>query len=346
MAKKSTAPKLSVREIIAAIRKGDPATCYVLHGEEAYYIDLIVSNLEKYVVPEDERDFNLDVFYGNDADIDYVIAAAQQFPVMSQRRLVILKEAQGMHQARTALEKLGPYLARPNQTTTFVLVYKGEPFAASSKILKGASEGGAVVFRSDIPRDYQLKNHLRDFCTERRISMEEKALDMLIEYIGAPLSKLFGEVNKLVTIKGEGKRITCDDIEKNIGISKDFNNFELVNALSRKDYPKAIQIIKYFESNPKTNPTPVTTASIFNYFANLVTAHYMPDKSDAAMMQEFKFKAPVQLNVIKDGLRNYSAGRAVNAIHHIREFDTKSKGIGSALNEYDLLCELIFKIFS
>ncbi len=344
MAKSVKGP--GVRDIIADIRHGEAAPTYVLMGEEAYYIDLIVENLEKYVVNEADRDFNYNVFYGNDADIDYVVATAQQFPVMADRKLVILKEAQSMNQAKTQLERFGSYLARPNQTTVFVIVYKGEPFGASSKLIKGAKEGGAVIFRSDVPRDYELESHVRDYCQSKKMSIEDKAMKLLCEYIGPPLSKLFGELNKLISIKGGKGKITSEDVEKNIGISKDFNNFELINALSTKDYPKAMKIVKYFESNPKSNPTVMTTSVIFNYFANLVIAHYLPDKSDKSLMETFGFKAQIQLRSLKDGLRNYSAMQAVNAIHYLREFDTKSKGIGSYVNEYALLRELIFKLFT
>ena len=344
MAKKAN--DIGIREIISSIRKGNCAPVYILMGEEAYYIDLIVENLERYVINESDKDFNYNVFFGNDADIDYVVATAQQFPVMAPRKLVILKEGQSMIQAKNQLERFAPYVSRPNQNTVFAIVYKGEPLGASSKLIKAAKEGGAVIFRSDVPRDYELESHVRDYRADRRITIDEKAMKMLCEYIGAPLSKLFGEINKLITIKGGTGRITCDDIEKNIGISKDFNNFELINALSVKDYPKAIRIVNYFESNPKLNPTVVTTAVIFNYFSNVVIAHYLPDKSDDSLKSELGLKSKPQLWTLKDGMRNYSPAKAVNAIHHIREFDSKSKGIGSYLNEFDLMRELVFKLFT
>lgn len=344
MAKKENSP--GIRDIISDIRHGNPAPVYVLMGEEAYYIDLIVDNLEQYVISEEDRDFNYNVFYGNDADLDYVVATAQQFPVMADRKLVILKEAQSMVQAKTQLERLGSYLARPNQTTVFAVVYKGDSLNATSKLIKGAKEGGAVIFRSDVPRDYELESLARDYCQNRKTSIEGKALKLLCEYIGTPLSKLFGELNKLITIKGEKGKITCEDVEKNIGISKDFNNYELINALSVKDYPKAMMIVKYFESNPKANPTVITTGVMFNYFSNIVTAHYLRDKSDQSLRDTFGFKAQVQLRSLKDGMRCYTPMQAVNCIHYLREFDTMSKGIGSYLNEYALLRELIFKIFT
>lgn len=344
MAKNET--ESGIRSIIDNIRKGNPAPVYLLMGPEAYYIDLIVANLEKYIIPEEDRDFNFNVFYGNDADVDYTIGVAQQFPVMAPRKLVILKEAQSMQQSKSQLERFAPYVSKPNSNTVFAIVFKGDPLAASSKLVKAVKEGNGVIFTSNVPRDYELLGHVKDYCASRRIAADDKALQLLCEYIGAPLSKLFGELNKLILIKGADGRITSEDVEKNIGISKDYNNFELINALSLKDYPKAQRIIRHFESNPKQNPSVVTTGILFNFFSNLVIAHYLGDKSDNSLRSEFGFKAKVQLDTLKDGLRNYSPMQAVNAIHHLREFDTKSKGIGSTGNEYDLLRELVFKVFT
>lgn len=337
----------NVREIISDIQKGRFNPVYILMGEEAYFIDLIVQNIEKYAVDEADRDFNSNIFYGNDADIDYVMGAAQQFPVMAPRKLVMLKEAQSMVKAKTELERLAPYISRPNQSTIFVVIYKGDSFTATSKIMKAAKESDAVVFKSAMVKDWQLPAQIKDYCAMRKVSIEEKAVQLLCDYIGNPLSKLFGEVNKLISIAGgKGARITCDDIEKNIGISKDFNNFELLNAIGEKNYPKAIQIVNYFRNNPKTNPTVVTTGMIINFFMNLIIAHYLPDKSDQSIMTALNFKYPKQVSNIRVAMRNYTAMQTVNAIHHIREFDIHSKGIESQQNEYDLLQELIFKMFT
>lgn len=344
MAKKES---VTYREIIQSVSARDCAPVYILMGEESYFIDLIVDNFEKQLIPEEDRDFNYDMFYGNDADIDYVVGVAQQFPVMAERKLVMLKEAQSMHQAKNQLEKFAAYCSRPNPSTVLVIAFKGDNLNANSKLLKAVKEGGGVIFRSPVPREYQLPAYIKDYCLQRKIGIDEKAVSMLAEYIGPPLSKLFGEINKLIGIKGPGaERITSEDIEKNIGISKDFNNFELVNALGEKNYPKAVQIVRHFASTPKNNPTVLTTGILFNFFSNLVIAHYMPDKSDAALRDQFGFKAPAQFAGMRNALRNYSAAQAVNAVHYLREFDIKSKGIGSYVNEYDLLAELIFKLFT
>ena len=340
-------PAAEARKIISDIRKRDCAPVYILMGEEAYYIDLIVDNFEKYYIDEEDRDFNLNVFYGNDADIDYVVGVAQQFPVMSDRKLVILKEAQSMWQAKGQLDKFAPYVSHPSSATVFVIAYKGDSLAATSKLLKAAKDNGAVVFKSPVPRDYELVPCIRDYCASRKVAIDPKAVQLLADYIGAPLSKLFGEINKLIGIKeNSDRRITCDDIEKNIGISKDFNNLELLNAVRRRDYPKAVRIVKHFSENPKVNPTPVTTAFLLTFFSNLVIAYYLPDKSDASISAALGLKTSFQLRELKEAMMQYNAAKAVNAIHYLREFDAKSKGIGSVADEYSLLLDMIFKIFT
>ena len=169
---------------------------------------------------------------------------------------------------------------------------------------------------------------------------------MLCDYIGAPLSKVFGEIKKLAMIKGNVKRITAEDIEKHIGVSKDYNNFELLKSVSSKNYLHTMKILKYFEKNPKTNPTIVTNSMLFSLFQKIAIIHYLPDKSEKSMMEALGVRSAWQLKDVKEGLRNYNPRQSVNAVHYCREFDTKSKGIGSYQNEYDLFRELIFKIFT
>ncbi len=335
------------REIITNINKGIFSPVYLLMGEEDYYIDCIVNAIESKGIAEEDRDFNQNVYFGIDANMETVVAACQQLPIMASRRIVILKEAQSKQQAKQSLEKLAPYVLKPNQSTVFVVAYKGENLNATSALMKNASKAGALIFKSERVKDYQLPSHLKDYCALHKCSVDDNATRMLCDYIGGPLTKLFGEVNKLIQIKGPGsQRITAEDVEKNIGISKDFNNFELTTAVANKNYPKAVQIIRYFKSNPKTNPTTMTTTVLFNFFSKLVIAHYLPDKSDNSLKAELGLRFQAQLNELKDGMRNYNPYRAVNAVHALRDFDVKSKGVNSFQNEYDLLTELIFKIFT
>ncbi len=337
----------SFQEILSAIKGGKKlAPVYILMGEEAYFIDTLVDAFENYVIPEEDRDFNQNIFYGNDADIEAVVACARQFPVMADRKLVLLKEAQTMNQAKNQLEKIAPYVKQPSTNTVFVVAYKGESLNATSKVLKAASASGSVVFNSAIVREYQLPAQVRDFCNSRKVNMNDKAISLLCEYIGLPLSKIFGEITKLIQIKGNDKSITCEDIEKNIGISKDYNIFELLKAVASKNYPQAMKIVKYFSQNPKPNPTVMATSNLFNLFSRICICHYTSDKSDKSLLEATGLKSTYQLKEVKEGARNYNPAQAVKAVHAIREFDAKSKGVGSYQNEYDLLQELIFKIFT
>lgn len=336
----------NIRQIISDIDKGKFKPVYFLYGSEAYYIDLIVDHLEASAVAPEDRDFNYNLYYGVDTDIETVVGAAQQFPVMADRKLVILKEAQAMLNAKSQLEKLIPYLEKPNGTAILVVTYKGEKFNAILPVVKAAGKTG-VTFKSESPRDYELPVHVKDYCQQHKTGIDDKAVSMLCDYIGGPLSKLFGELNKLIQIKGSGGgRITSEDVERNIGISKDYNNFEFQKAIQQRNYPKCMAIIKYFHNNPKANPTVVTTAVLFSFFSKLAIAHFVTPRTDAALMSALELKTPYALREMKEGMRNYPPANTINAIHHLREFDAKSKGVNSFQKEYDLLKELVFKIMT
>ena len=335
------------REILASIKKNmNLSPVYILMGEETFYIDRLVEAFENHIIPESDRDFNQTVFYGNDSDIDVIVATCQQFPVMSDRRLVILKEAQTMHQAKSQIDKLAPYISRPNGATIFVVVFKGDNLTSTSKVIKAGAASKSTVFKSEAVKEWQLGSHIKDYCSSIGFSIEEKATAMLCDYIGGPLSKVFGEINKLSMIKGGDKKITASDIEAHIGISKDYNNFELIKSVASKNFPQTMKILKYFEKNPKTNPTVVTNSMLFSFFQKISIAHYLSDKSEKGMMDGLGVKNSWQLKDVKEGIRFYNPRQSVNAIHYCRDFDTKSKGVESYQNEFDLLRELIFKIFT
>ncbi|MBD5278709.1 MAG: DNA polymerase III subunit delta [Bacteroides sp.] len=344
--KSNTSP--SYREIIDNIKKHNFASVYILMGEEPYYIDLIVDAIEKNVVKEENRDFDQLVFYGADADLDVVIASARQYPVMGDMQLVIFKEAQSYPGQKTQLDKLSSYIAQPNSKAVLVIAFKGDNLSSTSTLMKTASKASdhVVVFKSPKIRDYQLAVPIKDYCRQKKVSIEEKAVMLLIEYIGNSLQKLFGEIDKLIVGAGSEKRITASMVEENIGISKEFNNFELTKALSTKDYPKTLRILEYFRKNPKNNPTVLTTSILFGFFSKLVVAHFTKDKSDGALMEALQLKSPYALKEIRDGLAMYSPRQSLAAISALRDFDCKSKGIGSLQGEYDLQRELIFKIFT
>lgn len=345
MAKKAT-DTVSYRSILTDISRKKFASVYILMGEEPYYLDSLTETLEREVIDEADKDFNCRIFYGADADISAVVASCRQLPVMSPKQLVVLKESQSLQNAKMQLEKLAPYVENPNPQTVFVVVYKGEALKSTSKLIKGATVGGGVVFKSNLVRDYQLAGPVRDYCASKKVSIDEKAVTLLCEYIGNPLSKLFGEIDKLIVSTGGSARITSEDIEKNIGISKDFNNFELVKAIANRNYPMAMRIVEYFQNNPKQNPVVVTVATLYKFFSQITEVLFMSDRTDNAMMRALDVKSVYALTDIKAGLRMYNARQAVNIIHALRDLDCRVKGIDSFQNEHELLKEMIFTIFT
>lgn len=340
---------LTYRDVLERIKKKEFSSVYLLMGEEPYYIDLIVDALEHSVVTEENQAFDQLIYFGADSDLEVVMASARQYPVMGELQLVILKEAQTCQGSKTQLDRLAPYIAQPNSHGVFVLAYKGDNLSATSALMKAASKAPekVTVFKSPKIRDYQLAGPIKDYCRQKHISIEEEALQILIEYIGNSLQKLFGEIDKLIVGSRDGvKRITAGMVEENIGISKEFNNFELTKAIAMKDYPKTLRILDYFKKNPKNNPTVMTTAVLQKFFSQIVVAHFNADKTDRGLMEALQLKTPYALKDIREGLRMYTPRQSLAAISALRDFDCKSKGIGSLQNEYDLQRELIFKIFT
>lgn len=344
MAKKAAA--VGFRELISDVNRGNYASVYLLMGDEDYYIDRLVEALESKVVPDEEKDFNSATYYGADVDVKQVISRAQQFPLMSERQLVMFKEAQAMEKAKTKLELLVPYVKHANETTVLVITFKGDTLAANSQLVKTIQSEGGVVFKSEKLKDYQLVGPLSDYCREKKVRIDDRSLALLCEYIGSPLSKLFGEVDKLIVAAGPEGIINSDLIEAVIGISKEYNSFELIKKLSVRDYKSSMRIVDYFARNPKQNPGVVVVATLFNYFSKLFIAAIAKDKSDSGLMNELELKTSYALTDYKNGLKNYKAGAIDSIIHAIRAQDVMSKGVGSTQNEYDLLKELIYKIFT
>ena len=335
---------MTFNEILNDIRNRKFYPVYILMGEEPYYIDKISEALEASVIPEEERDFNFNVMYGADVKPETVLTAAQQYPVMAERQMVMFKEAQSMQRAKTVLDALIPYVEKPTLSTVLVVVFKGD--SVSAKLQKAATKNSknVVLFNSPQIRDYNLPTVVKDYCKSNKISIEPKAIEMICEFVGTNLTNLFSELEKLLIAEGKGTLITPELIEKNIGYSKDFNNLELTTALANRNYAKAVRIVKYFRDNPRSNPTVVTTGTLFSYFQKLVIANFTADKSESNLVKMLGLKNSYGLKNIRPGMASYNAMQTLRAISLIREFDTKSKGIDSMQKEYDLLLELVFKL--
>lgn len=334
------------REILSDIKKRKFAPVYIMMGEEPYYIDRLMSALESSVVAEEDREFDQSVFYGADNNLGGVLESASRFPMMSDRQLVLFKESQALLRAKTQLDKLRAYVESPNPNTVLAISFKGDKLNATSDIMKAAKKNKeVVVFESQKVKDYQLADIVRDYCTSEKISMEEKAVHILTDRVGTSLTNLFSEIEKLrVALKGDGQRITADMVLDQIGVSREFNNFELVKALARRDFFQVVNIVRYFEVNPKDNPTAKSTGIIFKFFQQLLVASFSPDKSDKALMEALHLKNSYPLRDLRTGLANYNAAQAVRAVSAIRRFDVMSKGIGSFQKEYALLLELVLTL--
>ena len=331
MAKETTYEEIA-RELKNRIYK----PVYYLMGEESYYIDRISEYIAQTVLNENEKEFNQTIVYGADTDIATVINAAKRYPMMSKYQVVIVKEAQNIKN----IEELAYYLQKPLDSTILVLCHKHGTLDRRKKLAAEIEKVG-VLFESKKIKDAQLPGFISSYLKRRSVEIEPKASEMMAEFVGADLSRMAGELEKLIiTLPREQKRITPEQIERNIGISKDYNNFELRNALVAKDVFKANQIIKYFEENPKTNPLQMTLSVLFNFFSNLMLAYYAPDKSEQGIANQLGLKSPWQSKDYMAAMRKY-----MQIIGEIRYCDAKSKGVGNpSLEDGDLLRELVYKI--
>ena len=314
---------------------------YYLMGEESYYIDRISEYIAQTVLNENEKEFNQTILYGADTDIATIINAAKRYPMMSKYQVVIVKEAQGVKN----IDELSYYLQKPLESTILVLCHKHGVLDRRKKLAAEIEKVG-VLFESKKIKDTQLAGFITSYLKRKSIEIEPKASEMMAEFVGTDLSRMAGELEKLIITLPKGqKRITPEQMEQNIGISKDYNNYELRNALIIKDVFKAKQIIKYFEENPKTNPLQMTLSVLFNFFSNLMLAYYAPEKSEQGIAAQLGLKSPWQSKDYLAAMRKYSGVKVMQIIGEIRYCDAKSKGVGnSSLGDGELLRELVYKI--
>lgn len=314
---------------------------YFLMGEESYYIDSIAGYIGDHVLTDSEKEFNQTVVYGADVDIATVINAAKRYPMMSEHQVVIVKEAQAIR----GLDELSYYLQKPQPSTLLVLCYKHGVLDKRKK-LAGEIEKKGILFESKKLRESQLPAFITSYMKRKGVDIETKATSMLADFVGTDLSRLVGEMEKLIiTLQKNQTRVTPEQIERNIGISKDYNNFELRAALIEKDVLKANRIVKYFEENPKTNPIQMTLSLLFGFFSNLMLAYYAPEKSEQGIASFLNLKSNWQSREYINAMHRYSGVKTMHIIHDIRYADAASKGVGnSSASSGDILKELVFKI--
>ncbi len=332
---------VTYEEIVKDVRIKKFCPIYLLMGEEDYYIDRVSDYIIDTALNENEKEFNLTVMYGLDTDIASVINNAKRYPMMSEYQVVIVKEAQNIK----SWDGLSFYLQQPLNTTILIICYKHGSIDKRKKIVAEIEKVG-MVFESKKLKETQLPGFISAYLKRKKIEIEPKATEMMADFVGNDLNRMAGELDKLIiTLPKNKSRISPDDIEKNIGISKDYNNFELKNALIEKDILKANKIVKYFNDNPKNNPLQPTIALLFNYFSNLMVAFYSPDKTERGVASFLGLKSPWLAKEYLSGMSRYSGVKVMNIITEIRRCDAKSKGIGnSSISQGELLRELVFFI--
>jgi DNA polymerase-3 subunit delta len=331
---------VTYEEILSDLKNRIFKPVYFLAGEEPYYIDLLTDYIQEKVLPESEKAFNQIIVYGDDTNISSIIDTARRFPMMSSHQVLIVKEAQSLKK----LDDLIIYLEKPLLSTILVFSYKYKTIDKRTKLFKTLESHG-VYFESARIRDYLIPAWIERYLMLKGIKTDPSASAMLTEFLGTDLHKIVNELDKLIITLPPGKPfITTSLIEKNIGISKDYNNFELQKAIGEKNILKANMIVHYFANNPKDNPLTLSIASLFGFFSKLLTYHYLTDKSKNNVAAVLKVN-PFFVKDYENSALKYNVSKTVQIISLLRTYDMKSKGFGDPGTEPgDLLKELVFRI--
>ena len=337
--KKSSIP---FEDIMRRIEQRQYAPVYILMGDESYYIDQITDAIANSVLKPEEQDFNQTILFGADVTAAQVVDIAKGYPMMSSHRVVIVKEAQNVK----SLDALEKYLVNPMPTTILVWCYKNGLIDKRKKVVAKAESVG-IVFESKKKRDYELNTFINKYLKAKNVQIDAKSSDMIAEHVGADLSRLVSELDKIIlSLDDKNRIITPEMVEQKIGISKEFNTFELRSAIINKDVYKANLIINYFEKNPKSGSIYAFLPLLFSYFQNLMIAYYAPNRSNEADVARFlELKSSWAAKDYILGMRNYSGVKAMQIIEKIREVDAKSKGLDNPNTSADeLMKELLFFI--
>jgi DNA polymerase-3 subunit delta len=340
-------PEMNAADIIKDLQQKKYKPLYLLHGEEPYYIDLVSNFVENKLLPDAEKGFNQTVLYGKDTDIMTVLGASKRYPMMADYQVVLVKEAQDMKWGGDDTDKkninpLLSYLENPLSSTILVFCYKYVKFDKRKKTYKAIEKNG-LIFDSAPLYDSKVPAWIVDFISDKGYKINQQASLMLAEYLGNDLSKIANELEKLMLNVAGGQEITLKHIHDNIGISKEYNVFELQTALSKKDAFKANQIINYFEANPKANPIALVLGNLNNFFSKVLTYHYLKDRSPQNLARELGIN-PFFVKDYEQAARSYNCNKTIQIISYLREYDVKSKGVDSNTGHGGLMKELVFKI--
>ena len=338
---------MSAAELLKDLKNRKYKPLYLLHGEEPYFIDLVSNYIEHSLLPEAEKGFNQTVVYGKDTDIMTVLNAAKRYPMMADYQVVLVKEAQDMKwgkddDGKKGIDPVLSYLENPLPSTILVFCYKYGKFDKRKKTYKAIEKNG-IVFESAPVYDNKIPSWIEGHISDKGYKINAQASAMLSEYLGNDLSKIANELEKLMLNIAAGQEITLKLIQDNIGISKEYNVFELQAALSKKDAYKVNQIINYFEANPKANPIVLVLGNLNNYFSKVQAYHYVKDKSQQNLARELGVN-PFFVKDYEQAGRSYNYPKTMQIISYLREYDLKSKGVESNAPHGELMKELMFKI--
>ena len=333
----------SYETIIRDLKARHFSPIYILMGDESYYIDKISDYIAEHVLRPEERDFNQTVVFGSDILASQIVDSAKAFPMMAEKRVVIVKEAQNLK----GTEPLVKYFKQPVVSTVLVLCHKNGSIDKRKKIIPAAQVGGAVIFESKKLYERELPGFITSYFMQHEITVEQKAAQMIADHIGADLHRLTSELDKiLISFSEADRKVTPEIVEKEIGVSKDFNAFELRSAIIQRDVYKANLITKYFDNNPKAGSLFSFLPMLFSYFENLMIAFYSPNRSNEnALAQFLELRNGWAARDYLTGMRNYSGMKTMQIISKIREIDAKSKGLDNPNTaSSELMKELIFFI--
>lgn len=331
--------------ILKSIKNKEVSPIYFFHGEESYFIDVAVKVFEKSLLTEDEKAFNQTVVYGKDTSYGEILSLARQFPMMGDRQLIIVKEAQDLKFDEPEQNLFEKYIQNPVLSTVLVLAHKHKKLDKRKKIYKQLTEHRAL-FLSETVRDYQLPKWIADECARMKIKTAPNISHLLAEYLGNDLSRIANELNKLNIILKDGEILDGRVVENHIGISKEFNVFELQKALGAKNADAAFKIAHFMGKNPKNNPFVLMIASLYNYFSNLIIFQTMAGRPQAEIASQLGI-SPYFLKDYAVAARMYPLKNLTRVLSIIREFDMKSKGLGAVnLSEAELLKEMAYKIMN
>ena len=314
---------------------------YLLMGEEEYFIDKITNLFIQNILSDVEKEFNLNVLYGKDTSVDQIVSICKKYPLMSPYQIVLIKEAQDLSKS---IDRLLDYIKNPLRSTILILNFKHKSFDKRKALYKEILNKGKI-FESKRLYDNQVQNWISEKFSNSGFNIDRKSIILINEHLGNNLSKIDNEIIKLITIKKDDKNIISDDIEMYIGISKEFNNFELRKAIGEKKYVKALQIVQYFSENPNSNPLVVTISTIFDFFNKLLIFHSNSSVSNKKMSVLLGIN-PYFLNEYDIASKNYNLKSVVKIVSLIRDYDMFSKGVGVKKVNADLLKEMVSRIIN